>query len=50
MKIDRPKERDRERERESQWFWGRRRRRIAPLDSSRCGVLLFWQVAWLGKL
>jgi hypothetical protein len=41
------KERDRDRERESQWFWGRR---IAALDSSRCGVLFFWEVAWPGKL
>jgi len=41
------RDRDRDRERESQWFWGRR---IAALDSSRCGVLFSWEVVWPGKL
>jgi hypothetical protein len=46
-KRERHTSKERDRERESQWFWGRR---IAALDSSRCGVLFSWEVVWPGKL
>jgi hypothetical protein len=46
-KRERHTSKERDRERESQWFWGRR---IAALDSSRCGVLFSWEVLWPGKL
>jgi hypothetical protein len=45
-KRERHTSKERDRDRKSQWFWGRR---IGALDSSRCGVLFFWEVAWPGK-